>query len=228
MLFFITLLYCFFSIVNNAQTKVEGKNKPFSNLPDTLFATKAICNDNYKLKIVESKFFEKEKTCGDYSYNLLWNATKQQKVSLIENLLQFELDTSLSCCPVYCYSNAAKKYTSSIGSTRYTLQIEALYNINLICFAEYAPFKYAPFPVLYDTLSKCEINNDFKKIAEVFTIYKEWFELNKKNGFKNYTFPLINTRYKWIYGSNSLDKIFENFPIIKSDYKFRVGIKVSD
>ncbi|MBX3241935.1 MAG: hypothetical protein KIT80_13180 [Chitinophagaceae bacterium] len=210
---------CIFS-QKNTQSDV------FTMSPDTLFVSKEKCvcdYDGFFLRINESKHSSLEKECGDFSYELVYTASINQKINLIEALMQFENDTSLSCSKVKSYSSINKKYLDSIYSNRYSLQISALFHINLICFGEYAPFRYAPFPVLIDCNENKEINFDIQSIKEVFEIYKAWFDIAKKSKFRNYTFPLYDTKYKWKHGDYSKEIIFKELPEIKSDFKYRIG-----
>lgn len=198
----------------------------FSLSPDTLFVSKRKCDcdhDGYSLQINEDKNTFVQKKCGDFSYGLLYTAKMEHKIRLIEQLLQFENDTSFSCSRVKCYSNAAKKYSDCITSNKYSLQISALFHINLICFGEFGPFKYSPFPVLIEVDSNREINSDAQSIGEVFQIYKQWFIKAKESGFHNYTFPLIGTKYQWKFGDYSKRIVFKTLPVIKSDFKYRIG-----
>lgn len=221
-------IYCLMSVLTlTAQEKIKVSNDTFSLKADTLYVSKLKCKSDYsgaKLVIVESKFFNRDKECSDYSYNLLWQADVNMKMRLIEELLTFESDTTLYCCKIFSYSSSKKKKINDIKSNRYTIQLSALYHINMICFGQFAPFKYSPFPVLYDTEDNCEINENQEKIKEVFQIYKDWFYLNKKENFQNYIFPLKNSKYKWIYGNTLGNERYHGFPIILSDYKLQVGI----
>lgn len=194
--------------------------------PDTLFVIKQKCHcefDGYALQIKETKLNLTQKECGDFTYDLLYTASIEQKISLIEQLMQFENDTTLSCTKVRSYNSNSKKYIDNIISNRYSLQIYALFHINLICFGENAPFRYSPFPVLIDVESNREINFDTQSVSEVFQIYKEWFEKAKKSGFNNYTFPLFDTKYRWKFGDYSKKITFEKLPEIRSDFKSRIG-----
>jgi hypothetical protein len=227
----VSLILCYFLIIClalPAQKKIKKGVPSFTSKADTLYVSKVKCISEYlgfKLVIVESKNFPRNTACSDFSYNLLWQAEVNMKIRLIEELLTFESDTSLSCCKIYSYSTNTKKNLSSIKSKRYTMQLSALYHINLICFGQFAPFGYSPFPVLFDTESNCEINDNQEKILEVFQIYKKWFYTNKLDNFKSYTFPLNMTKYKWVYGTAKMDKFYHGLPVISSDYKLKVGIR---
>lgn len=193
--------------------------------PDTLFASKMKCKCDkigFKIRIFESKQNSLIiNTCEDYVYQNLFEAEKKQKISLINALLNFKMDKSISCSDVKCYRTIALKYKDSIKSKNYNLNIAALYHINLICFGTFATY-YAPFPVLYNKTTEKEINENDIEISQVFDIYKKWYEQCKKNNFSKYNFPLQNTEYCWKYG-NQKEKYFYDLPIIKSDLKERIG-----
>jgi len=62
--------------------------------------------------------------------------------------------------------------------------------------AAYSPY-YCPYPVLVDKSNQKIINEDLKKIKEVYAVYKEWFKRSKKTGFKKFDLPLRNSHYEW-------------------------------
>ena len=41
-------------------------------------------------------------------------------------------------------------------------------------------------------------NGNEKEIKEIFDIYKKWFILFEKEGFKRLKWPLIGSKYKWL------------------------------
>ena len=208
-----------------AQTS-GGVKEVFTNVPDTLFVEKERCDCHaagYKLSIRESTNLPRSRECEDYTYDLLYTAKYQHKVALIKQLLTYAKDTSLACGQVVCYATKSVKYSESVISKRYTLQISALFHINLICFAQHSVNRYAPFPVLVNMSTGAEFNYDQKKIQEVVQIYESWFIETEKSGFTNYRFPLANTNYQWKFGDYSEVKIFDSLTFIRSDYMRRLG-----
>jgi hypothetical protein len=191
------------------QMLLSQKVKSFPIQPDTLVATKVACECNfrsYKISIKETKEVVLNSTANklykgaeicDYNYLGLYRATDQMKINLISSLLLFKGDTTTVCLETRLFS---VKKTGPLQSRTYPIEVDALFNINFICFSRATPI-YSPCPVLYDTVTNEEINYDNEKLAEVYAIYEKWFADCQKNQFKNYPFPLSDTRYRWKYGS---------------------------
>ncbi|RYD70152.1 MAG: hypothetical protein EOP53_25915 [Sphingobacteriales bacterium] len=194
--------------------------------PDTLFVIKKYCdckNGGYQLVIAESKKNKTQKECDDYSYELLFSATYEQKLAVLKQLLSYSKDTSLCCAKVTSYHTRSNKFSNDVATKRYTLQVSALFNINLICFAQYSSYHYAPFPVLVDTSTNTEINFDQTRIEEVFNVYSVWLSAAEKSAFKSFTFPLNNSRFQWKFGDYSKEIIFTSLPYIWGWTSSRIG-----
>lgn len=200
--------------------------------PDTLFVEKQKCEcdaEGQTLLIRESIFWRVDDACSPFSYATLFYTDYSKRVGVIKKLLEYRDDTTISCIPVKCYSiGIYEKYGNEFSAVPLTIQVMALYHINLISFAQFSVFRHSPYPILYDTIDKKIINNDPDKIREVFNIYEIWFAQNEKTNFRNYSFPLLNTRYKWMYGERFEGMIFETFPIIKGDYRHKIGRPVNE
>lgn len=167
--------------------------------PDTLYAVKEYCNctePGYRIAIYESRNHQTKTERCDYVYQHLFEAAPAIKIKLIEALLNFEKDTAASCIAVKCYRRIALEYSNSIVSKRYSMQIAALYHINMICFGPFSTY-YAPYPVLYRKADNAEINDNAAEISKVFEIYRDWFQQAKRTHFSNFSFPLLGTRYGW-------------------------------
>lgn len=200
--------------------------------PDTLFVEKQKCKcevEGHTLLIRESKIFGVDDTCSPFNYGTLFYSDYSKRIGVIKKLLEYRNDTSLSCISIRSYSlDIYENHGNEFSTIPLTIRVMALYHINLISFGQFSVYKYSPYPVLYDTVEKKIINDDVEKIEEVFAIYEAWFVQNEKTNFKNYSFPLLNTRYKWIYGESSKRMVFETFPIIKGDYGQRIGQPVNE
>ncbi len=132
-----------------------------------------------------------------------WNAifdkyTNDEKIKILEELLEYEKDTDLSGTKVMRYG-FVKPDISRPKTISYTMQTEALFIITLLTMSE-TSLAYCPYPVLVNIKTNKEINNNQKEIKKVFKIYKKWVDENKKNGFVNFTPPLEGTNYKWYGG----------------------------
>jgi hypothetical protein len=191
------------------QALLSQKVKSYSIQPDTLVAMKVACEcdfKSYKINIKETKetvlsnpdnkVYRAGEICN-YNYLGLYKATDQMKINLVSALLSFKGDSTPVCLETRLYS---VKKTGPLQSRTYPIQVDALFHINFICFSRATPI-YSPCPVLYDTVTNEEINYNNEKLAEVYAIYEKWFANCKSNHFKNYSFPLSNTRYRWKYGS---------------------------
>lgn len=198
---------------------------------DTLVAKKVKCNceiQGFKIKILEHKDDQKYVKYGynkyqlcNYSYLDLYTAKQDSKIGLLEQLLLFENDTSRVCMKVHAYSMRYVDSIDRIGQPTYSINIDALYHINFIFFEGLAPY-YAPVPVLYDTATNQVINNDANKVREVFGYYRKWYEQCKLNNFKNYSFPLLNTRYRWKLGHTD-DRKMEKISTAGGEVMWRMG-----
>jgi hypothetical protein len=175
----------------------------FHNQPDTLVCKVIMCSKDTLGKKINIFTYKKEVKKNQVNFKALYSyeilglnlASFDSKIQVIDQLLKFKWDSSIVCFKPFTYGTNK----DTIVSKYYTLQIDALYFINVICF-DYLTINYSPCPILYDTVTNEEINYNPTKIKEVFTIYQNWFEKNKKNGFTDYTFPLLNTRFQWKYG----------------------------
>lgn len=133
--------------------------------------------------------YQWDKLFGEYSLN--------DQIALLEELLTFENDTSLSSKKVCRYGATD---APAPKTQYYNLQTEALYLLTLLTVSSYSP-DYCPYPVLVDTATGEEINGDFSKMKQVFDIYREWLKRNKATNFTAIEMPLLHSRYAW-YGAN--------------------------
>lgn len=188
---------------SNLKKKKNNSALKFTNKPDTLLSEIIKCSRNipgYKIKVFTNKR-ELKKNKNDFStldsYEILGIslAPYNLKIHFIKQLLKYKSDSALVCFPPFTY----KSHNDTVFSKNYTIQIDALYLINVVCF-DYLTINYSPCPILYDTATNEEINYNQIKLKEVFDIYENWFELNKKTGFTDYSFPLLNSKYRWKYG----------------------------
>ena len=126
------------------------------------------------------------------------------KLLIIEKLLEYENDTSLCCMNVVnrSFNGIEGCRGKPKGVTRYTIQIDALFMINRLCWPKWMEL-YSCTPVLYDNKLKKSINNDPKKIKIVFAEYRKWFLERKSKGKIGYYFPFNTGRYGWYGGRKS-------------------------
>lgn len=136
--------------------------------------------------------------CSYYWHLIFDQYSNEDKIKILEELLQYESDIDLSGKKVCWYGSGERGRKPKTVS--YTIQTEALYIITLLSMSNFAPY-YCPYPVLVNDKTGKEINNNQKELKKVFKIYREWIKRNKKTGFKNFQPPLYKTNYQW-YESN--------------------------
>lgn len=126
------------------------------------------------------------------------------KLLIIEKLLEYENDTSLCCMNVVnrSFNGIEGCRGKPKGVTRYTIQVDALFMINRLCWPKWMEL-YSCTPVLYDNKLKKSINNDPKKIKIVYAEYRKWFLERKSKGKIGYYFPFNTGRYGWYGGRKS-------------------------
>jgi glutathionyl-hydroquinone reductase len=123
------------------------------------------------------------------------------KFIIIGKLLQFENDTTLCCMNVVSRSfNGIEGCGGKPkGVDRYTIQIDALFMINRLCWPQWMEL-YSCTPVLYDKKRKRSINNDSDKIKIVFAEYKTWYKERSLKKTIGHYFPFNRGRYGWYNG----------------------------
>ncbi|MBW7943278.1 MAG: hypothetical protein H3C64_13040 [Candidatus Kuenenia stuttgartiensis] len=156
------------------------------------------------------------------------NMTDSVKLFLIESLLSETNDTSVCGKPVEALSYRYRgRHDRNPMSTRYNLQIEALILINYIAFSSDA-VSYSPFPVIYDKRKKKEITTAGKELNAVIKCYNKWFKQIKKNGFGQYSLPMISKKYEWYGSLYQKQRLFDTPPKWEKLYSCPVLIKQED
>lgn len=178
-------------------------NKNTDNLKDKEKLNKTF--EGYRIYLKYPKGITEEKARSN-KCNYFWNMvfyhySEEEQIDILSELLSFRDDTDMAGIKVYRYkeSDIPEPKTED-----YTIQTDALYLFTNLVMGGYTP-NYCPFPVLIDTESGEEINNDQDKIKEVFDIYTEWLRGYKKNGTKDLRVPLYGSKYQW-YGSTTNNK----------------------
>ena len=144
-------------------------------------------------------------TSNEYWLNGFIKLPDSIKFLIIEKLLKFENDTELCCMNVITRSfNGIEGCGGTLKNVeRYTIQVDALYIINRLCWPGSMDF-YSCTPVLYDTKLKKTINNNPQKIKIVFAAYKKWYAECKAKGKIDRYFPFNDGRYVWYGGKKSI------------------------
>ena len=171
-----------------------------------------------------SKFYSASCYFGDVA-----KFSDSVRISLIEQLLDgIENDTLVCAKPVEALSYRYRgRYNRNPESTSYNLQIEALILINYIAFSSDA-INYSPFPVLINKKTKKEFTTTGRELNAVIKDYQKWFKKIKRNGFDDYSFPLLNKNHEWYGSLYTKQKKFTKTPAWEKFYDCPVLIKQED
>lgn len=145
---------------------------------------------------------EKMSKVNNYGLTEFVGLSDAVKLQFVEKLLEYQNDSSIVCIPVNNYGYAGYENTCNDKpiSKTYTIQLDALYLINKICYPNAASFYYC-FPALVDVNSGKEINTNAKDLSGVFPLYKNWFA--EARGSIGGDFPFNKGKYCWFGGRKS-------------------------
>jgi len=179
---------------------------------EAYFPDKAKYSIRLKFPSTEKKSFPEiyYSPCS-YQWDKVFNEySLEERIRIIEELLSFSDDTAMSSKKVckYGYTTANRPKTKI-----YTLQVEALYLLTTLTVSSYSVY-YCPYPVIVDILTGEEVNNNQQKVKEVYAVYRNWIEKNRKTKFHDFEMPLKNSHYEW-YGANK-----------KKDFIFGDGFRI--
>jgi hypothetical protein len=102
-----------------------------------------------------------------------------EKIRMIEELLTYEGDTNLCAIKVNCY-NPKRSQTVPKSIKLYSIQVEALFIINHIIFAD--PYSYSSYPMIRDKGGQIVETINGGLIKKAFILYKNWLLKVKKSG----------------------------------------------
>ncbi|MEO8666755.1 MAG: hypothetical protein ABI462_14785 [Ignavibacteria bacterium] len=168
-------LICFVLLFNlncNSQSSFskyfekEKINCDFANSPQSSY---------YKIE-----FIKQGKPLFQCSYFFDFKDYKEEeKIRMIQELLKYEGDTSLCAVKVNCY-NPKRSQTVPKSIEYYSIQVEALFIINHIIFAD--PYSYSAYPILRDKDGRNIETINGELIKKAFMLYKNWFEKMRITG----------------------------------------------
>ncbi len=133
-----------------------------------------------------------------YDYSNIYKLHDSVRLKIVEYLLQFTFDTSICCNVVQSYDNVEYPgcYNKTPASNNFSIRIEALFIINRVIYNTYT-YRIGCYPVLYDSETKQEINNNNCLINIMVERYRAWYKLYKDTGkLPDYHF-LNEGRIKW-------------------------------
>jgi hypothetical protein len=113
-----------------------------------------------------------------YLYTLEYYDEKE-KISMIEELLNYEGDTSLCSSRITCY-NPKRSQTVPEGIEYYSIQLEALFIINHIILKD--PYSFSPYPMLRNFGGYKIETIKGELIQAAYKSYKDWLKYVKKEG----------------------------------------------
>jgi len=191
------LIHCGVLALFFGRTTVMGQRGPL--VDSFIRKVPAACNTVLGSKLVVMPYHVPKWyvpwACSYEQWQLFSGYPNRKMITLFGQLLAFEGDTSLCGKEVcrYGYTDSKKPFTKT-----YTVQIDALYQLAILAVGGYAGY-YCPYPVLVDTVTGKEVNDDPVAVREVFAVYRKWLLDNTKKKFKNFGVPLRTSRYRW-YG----------------------------
>lgn len=125
--------------------------------------------------------------------------TKEMKIQVLEELLNFQGDTAKSNKYYFMKvkKNKTNKFNYELTVPRdkcFTIEIEALFSFTWY-FTRYVP----PIrPTLFDRRTGEPINCDRKKVKDVYNIFRKWLKNYKNKNFVDFKLPLEGTPYGWL------------------------------
>jgi hypothetical protein len=124
---------------------------------------------------------------------------KTDRLEIIDNLLRLRGDTRLCGVPMMSY-NPSKSSLREFETRRYSIQLEALFFINMIYFENNFPF-YSDVPCVSSLDGSKQETLEGELINEAFDCYESWFQKVKRMGWekaKHETLqPLNGCDVKW-------------------------------
>ena len=174
----IILLFCCYFFYSCFQSKNSSGNIHHKEITPLVATSLKLIKENckcgstsaFRYRIVYNDINDPEDAYCEYSYDPVIRASDSLKIQILSDLLEATRDTSLCCKSVVRYGNGDNSKEKPYSKT-YNLQIDALFTFNFIAFGVNAKAN-APYPVLYDTLTNMEINNDVGKIKEVVALIR--------------------------------------------------------
>jgi hypothetical protein len=163
--------------------------------------SKQVCNTGYSKLEVEVR---KDGVLLDslnrkyYNYTSIYKLHDSVKLKIVEHLLQFVSDTSICCNSVQSYDNVEYPgcYDESPTSKSFSIRIESLFIINRVLYNTFT-YRIGCYPVLYDSETKQEVNNNNCFVNIMVERYKALYKLYKDTGkLPDYHF-LNESRIKW-------------------------------
>lgn len=133
-----------------------------------------------------------------YDYSSIYRLPDSIKVRILNKLFEYVSDTSLCFNKVMIYENAENPgcFNEMPIAKQFSIRIETLFIINHIAYNSFN-YRIGCYPVLFDSKTKREVNDDNCLISLMVEQYKKWFKMYKATGrLPDYHF-LNEGRIKW-------------------------------
>jgi hypothetical protein len=130
--------------------------------------------------------------------------TKEAKFHLMEQLLNYEYDTTVCNISVNKLSPLVTQLKKP-SSDSFRIQIDALILINLLALGSDV-FVYSPYPVLV-LKSTGEELSDQKNVSIAYVVYKKWLKNLHDSKFENFTPPNLSKVGLGWFGGSFEDKV---------------------
>jgi hypothetical protein len=133
-----------------------------------------------------------------YDYSDIYRLPDSIKIEIIEKIFNFTSDSSLCCKEVRGYENMDYPgcFNQKPSEDKFSIRVEALFIINRIAYNSFTS-KIGCYPVLYDTETLQEVNDDNCLISIMVKRYKEWFKIYKETEKLPDYYFLNRGRIKW-------------------------------
>lgn len=133
-----------------------------------------------------------------YNYREVCRLPDSIKIRIIEKVFEFVSDTSMCCQKVNMYQNIDHMgcFNYWPSSKDFSIRVEALFIINRIAYYPIT-FRVGCYPVLFDTETKREINDDNSLINIMIEHYREWLKEYKRTDKLPYYRFLREGRIRW-------------------------------
>jgi hypothetical protein len=182
--------------------KIETKSACAINAALKYFKKKRKSCDYYNTKentYFKISYIKIKDTNTDCYYSMFYKETQGlpvlTRIKMAEELLKFQGDTDICGSKIACY-NLMTSQLWMYHDSSYSMQIEALYLINILCIDK--PFNYSPFPVLQNKTSKKILNISGNDIDDAYNAYRVFLDsLKTSNSEKKDSNPLEKTNVWW-------------------------------
>ncbi|PWG82119.1 hypothetical protein [Pararcticibacter amylolyticus] len=117
----------------------------------------------------------------------------EEKIMILKEYLRFRGDTSISNKRYEFIAASLAKHPPNYKKN-FTVEIEALFSFTRMLTTGNPPL----IPLLIENKTGKVINQDRKKVNEVFLVYERWLQDCIKNSFKIIDYPLNGKPYSWM------------------------------